>query len=116
MANPELENSQAIVFKISQFFLNYSDVTKLSITGIGMFLCKMSSYDTNRLRIVDDFSLDFQMDGRGSTKTSFLTTINAKVEPLLMRLSLRDINLALEIFNKASDMYSEASEDRSNNA
>ncbi|VEU24436.1 DEKNAAC105592 [Brettanomyces naardenensis] len=105
LAYPERIDSEAIVFKISQIMASSHEVTSVKLKGIGMFLCKMDTYETSRLRIIDDFSVDFNMDTRGSTATSFLTTINADVEPLLMRVSLRDVNLAIEIFNKATRMY-----------
>ncbi|QPG76144.1 hypothetical protein FOA43_003530 [Brettanomyces nanus] len=109
LANPEKINSEAIVFKISQMVVSSCDTTDLKLEGIGMFLCKMDTYETNRLRVIDDFSLDFSMDSKGSSSTSFLTTITAKIEPLLVRVSLRDIKLALGVFNRANAMYNDAS-------
>lgn len=109
LADPENSNSEAVIFKISQLGLTISEITKMNASGIGMFLRRMSSDDTTKLRILDDFSFDFMMDTRGSNKTSFLTTIDSNIDPLLLRLSLRDIYLAIEIFNKASSMFNEGS-------
>lgn len=109
LENSEKKDSDAVIFKISQLEFHIDEIIKIYVNGIGMFLKKMSIDDSNKLRILDDFSFDFIMDTRGSNKTSFLTTINANIDPLLLRLSLRDIELALSIFNRASNMYNEAS-------
>lgn len=107
LANPELKESDAIVLRITQILLCISDVNKINAFGIGMFLKNMAT--NSKLRILNDFSFDFAMDDRGSDKTSFLTSISSNIQPLLLRLSLRDVYLALEIFNKASAMYNDAS-------
>ncbi|ODV87231.1 hypothetical protein CANARDRAFT_5784 [[Candida] arabinofermentans NRRL YB-2248] len=106
LASPQLEDSEAIVFKINQFMLTSQDSLNLNAIGISMFLCKMDAYETNRLKIIDEFSASFNMDSRGSTSTHLLSSIDITVDPLLVRVSLRDIKLALGIFNSASTMYS----------
>lgn len=111
LANSEREDTEAIVFKIGELKLNNKDVLDINVNGIGMFLCKMTDYETSRLRLLDDFSLNVNIDSQGCDEYSFVTKIDAHVDPLLMRLSLRDIRLALEIFNRASDMYTEAVKD-----
>ncbi|GMG40334.1 unnamed protein product [Ambrosiozyma monospora] len=105
LADPHKDDSEAIVFKIGQCILDTKSATSFNVKDVGMFLCKMNTFDTNRLRIIDDFSLNFLMDSRGSTSTHFLSKIEMSVQYLLMRLSLRDIKLALEVFNRASVMY-----------
>ena len=47
----------------------------------------------------------FAHDSRGSTATKFLTNIQASIDPLIVRVSLRDIRLALGIFNRANELY-----------
>ncbi|KAG0682611.1 hypothetical protein C6P40_000285 [Pichia californica] len=111
LANSEKKDSEAVVFKISQLGLNISDVTNINASGIGMFLQKMSLDSSSKLRMLDDFSFNFNLDTRGSNKTSYLTTIDSNIDPLLLRLSLRDIYLAVEIFNRASSMFNEGSKE-----
>ncbi|TID30882.1 hypothetical protein CANINC_000530 [Pichia inconspicua] len=111
LANPESKESDAIVLRITQLLLCISEVKKINAFGIGMFLKNMAT--ESKLRILDDFSFDFVMDDRGSNKTNFLTGISSNIQPLLLRLSLRDVYLAIEIFNKASEMYNAASTDAS---
>ncbi|KAH3666193.1 hypothetical protein OGAPHI_004382 [Ogataea philodendri] len=110
LANPQNEDSEAIVFKISQFIVTSQNILNVNAIGVGMFLCKMDAYETSRLRIVDDFSASFNLDSRGCTPTQFLSSIQMNIDPLLMRISLRDIRLALEIINKASAMYAKIQE------
>lgn len=105
LADTEKEDSEAVVFKLNKLLVDVSETTNVDASGIGMFLTRMSTDSSQDLRILDDFAFKFVMDSRGSCDTAFLTTIDATVEPLLLRLSLRDIYLAIEIFNKASKMY-----------
>lgn len=106
LANPSSADSEAIVFKIGQFLVSSQQIISVSANNTGMFLCRMNNSD--RLRIIDDFSSSLVIDSRDSDESKFLTNIKASVEPMLMRLSLRDIRLALSIFNKASALYGEA--------
>lgn len=104
IADPTLTNSEAIVFKIEQLLASSQNISSVSANNVGMFLCRMDQFENNRLRIIDDFSSSITIDNRGSTKDNLLTSIQASVEPLIMRVSLRDIRLAIAIFNKAMDL------------
>lgn len=59
LANPEKNDSDAVIFKISKLGLTSSDITKIDASGIGMFLRKMSLDNSSKLRILDDFSFNF---------------------------------------------------------
>lgn len=104
IANPTISNSEAIVLGTKQVLVSQQNASTLQITKVGMFLCRMDKFETSRLRILDDFSITMSMDSRSQGKKSSLTTISVEVEPLVLRLSLRDILLALQIVNKASEM------------
>lgn len=104
IANPTISNSEAIVLGTKQVLVSQQNASTLQITKVGMFLCRMDKFDTTRLRILDDFSITMSMDSRSQGKKSSLTSISVDIEPLVLRLSLRDILLALEIVNKASEM------------
>ena len=110
IANPAISNSEAIVLGTKQVLLSQQNASTLQVTKIGMFLCRMDKFDTSRLRILDDFTIQMSMDSRSQGKKSSLTSISVEIEPLVLRLSLRDILLALQIINKASVMNSESSE------
>ncbi|KAG7815578.1 hypothetical protein KL924_000664 [Ogataea haglerorum] len=110
LANPQNVDSEAIVLKVSQFLVTSQNILNVNAIGMGMFLCKMDAYETSRLRIVDDFSASFNLDSHGSTATQFLSVVDMTIDPLMMRISLRDIRLALEIISKASSMYAQIQE------
>ena len=104
IANPQVNNTEAIVLSTKQVLLAQQHAFTLQITQVGMFLCRMDKFDTSRLRVLDDFTLQMSMDSRSQDKSSSLTSIHIDIEPLVLRLSLRDILLALQIVNKASEL------------
>ncbi|KAI4286783.1 MAG: hypothetical protein L6R35_003961 [Caloplaca aegaea] len=103
IANPTISNSEAIVLGTKQVLLSQQNASTLQVTKVGMFLCRMDKFDSSRLRILDDFTLQMSMDSRSQDTKSSLTSISIDIEPLVLRLSLRDILLALQIVNKASE-------------
>ncbi|CUM64753.1 uncharacterized protein PRCAT00002364001 [Priceomyces carsonii] len=105
LADPCDEKTEAIVFKVEQIQLTSQNILSLAASNIGMFLCTMNDFDNMNYRIIDDFSISLAHDSRNSTPTKLLTNVQASVDPLLLRVSLRDIRLALMIFNKATDYY-----------
>ncbi|KAG8530898.1 uncharacterized protein KY384_004255 [Bacidia gigantensis] len=109
IANPAIPNSEAIVLGTKQVLVSQQNASTLQISRIGMFLCRMDKFDTSRLRILDDFSITMSMDSRSQGKQSSLTSISIDIEPLVLRLSLRDILLALQIVNKASEISNSVS-------
>lgn len=109
IANPTISNSEAIVLGTKQVLVSQQNASTLQITKVGMFLCRMDKFETSRLRILDDFSITMSMDSRSQGKKSSLTSISLEIEPLVLRLSLRDILLALQIVNKASEMSTDIS-------
>ncbi|KAI5802352.1 hypothetical protein FPQ18DRAFT_313508 [Pyronema domesticum] len=104
IANPAITNSEAIVLGTKQILLSQQHALTLQVEKVGMFLCRMDNPDNTRLRILDDFTLKVSMDSRNIGPNSSLQSINVDVEPLVLRVSLRDILLAIQIFNKASEM------------
>jgi vacuolar protein sorting-associated protein 13A/C len=111
IANPTITNSEAIVLGTKQVLVSQQNASTLQITKVGMFLCRMDKFETSRLRILDDFSVIMSMDVRSQGKQSSLTSIHVDIEPLVLRLSLRDILLALQIVNRASEMTSDKNEE-----
>ena len=101
LADPAEVNSEAVVFGIDQFLYTEQNITSVSVNNIGMFLSRINDLENNKIRLVDDFSSSLTIDRRNTTVERLLTKIHASVEPLVMRISLRDIRLAMMIFNKA---------------
>lgn len=104
IANPTISNTEAIVLGTKEILASQQNATTLQVTKIGMFLCRMDKFETSRLRILDDFTIQMSMDSRSQGQSSSLTSIHISIEPLVLRLSLRDILLALQIVSKASEM------------
>lgn len=100
IANPLSPSSEAIVLSIRQVLLSQQHALTFQVSQIGMFLCRMDKFETSRLRIIDDFSIQLSMD---NSQPSF-TNIHIDIEPLILRLSLRDILLVLQIVSKASEL------------
>lgn len=104
LADPSIKNSEAVVFKIEQLLVSSHNIVSMNLNNVGLFLCKINQYNDSRLRIIDDFSSSLIIDNRGSTIDKLLTEVQMSVEPLVIRVSLRDIRLAANIFNKAVDL------------
>jgi vacuolar protein sorting-associated protein 13A/C len=102
IANPTISNTEAIVLGTKGILLSQQNSTTLQVTKVGMFLCRMDKFETSRLRILDDFSVNLSMQNRSQGKNSSLTSLHIEVEPLVLRLSLRDILLAMQIASKAT--------------
>ncbi|KAK4502697.1 hypothetical protein PRZ48_006123 [Zasmidium cellare] len=104
IANPSINNSEAIVLGVKQVLVSQQHAMTLQVEKVGMFLCRMDQFETNRLRILDDFSIQSSVDMRSQGEDSSLTSIHVDIEPIVMRLSLRDIMLAMQIFQRASSL------------
>lgn len=100
IANPASSSSEAIVLEIRQLLLSQQHALTFQISQVGMFLCRMDRPKTSRLRIIDDFSIRLSRDA--STPTA--DNVHIDIEPLVLRLSLRDILLALQIVSKAGEL------------
>ncbi|KAI1272115.1 hypothetical protein F5Y07DRAFT_311873 [Xylaria sp. FL0933] len=103
IANPFSSSSEAIVLRTKQVLLSQQHSLTFQVSEVGMFLCRMDKFDESRLRVLDDFSIQVYMD---SSQPS-LTNIHVDIEPLILRLSLRDILLVLQIVSKASELSGE---------
>ncbi|GKZ27080.1 hypothetical protein AbraCBS73388_003718, partial [Aspergillus brasiliensis] len=110
IANPAITHTEAIVLGTKQMLFSHQNVSTLQVSKVGMFLCRMDKFETSRLRILDDFTLEVSMDSRPQERGSSLTSINVHIEPLVLRLSLRDILMAIQIVNKASEMRAQGTQ------
>ncbi|KAL5628611.1 hypothetical protein BROUX41_003359 [Berkeleyomyces rouxiae] len=100
IADPLTTSSEAIVLGTRQVLLSKQNSTTFQISEISMFLCKMDRFDSSRLRVLDDFSVQVAIEN----STPGLTSIDLAVDPLILRLSFRDIHLILQILAKASEL------------
>ena len=112
IANPASANSEAIVLGLKQAVVAKQHATTLQAEKIGIFLCRMDRFESNHLRILDDFSITTSLDIRGQQgEESSMTNIHVDIEPLVLRLSLRDILLVMQIFQRAAEMSRSVVED-----
>ncbi|TVY16543.1 Vacuolar protein sorting-associated protein 13 [Lachnellula arida] len=100
IANPLSSSSEAIVLGTKQILIAQQHALTLQVMQMGMFLCRMDRFEDTRLRVLDDFSMQMSMDSSKPDASS----IHLDVEPLVLRLSLRDILLAIQIVSKASEL------------
>lgn len=100
IANPLSTSSEAIVLGTKQVLISQQHAFTFLVSECGMFLCRMDRFDDSRLRIIDDFSVQMSMD---NSKPS-VTNIYVEVEPLILRVSLRDILLVMQTIAKASEL------------
>ncbi|PSK35869.1 Vacuolar protein sorting-associated protein 13 [Elsinoe australis] len=102
IANPSITSSEAIVLGVKQVLVSQQHAMTLQVDKIGMFLCRMDKFETTQLRILDDFSVQTSLDMGSKNKDTSMMSIEVDIEPLVLRLSLRDILLAMQIFQRAS--------------
>ncbi|CCH62015.1 hypothetical protein TBLA_0G00680 [Henningerozyma blattae CBS 6284] len=100
LADPSDIESEAVVFNVGQILLSDQNITSVMFNNVGMFLTKMGASESNRVRMIDDYSASFVVDRRGSTFDKLMTNIQASIQPLVMRISLRDIRMAMLIFDR----------------
>lgn len=105
LADEKDPNSEAIVFKIEHLVLNSQRTTTCTLSKVGVFLTRMQSFDSSRLRILDDFNVVGTLDNSESSSNLLLTNAQLMLEPLVLRLSLREIGLIMEIAKKAGAVY-----------
>ncbi|TKA75457.1 hypothetical protein B0A49_05714, partial [Cryomyces minteri] len=64
IANPAITTSEAVVLSVKQVLVSQQHATTLQVEKVGMFLCRMDKFETSRLRILDDFSIQTSLDMR----------------------------------------------------
>ncbi|KAK9463382.1 uncharacterized protein V1516DRAFT_644614 [Lipomyces oligophaga] len=106
IANPLTSSSEAIVLRIKEILLTQQNVFTMTLNQVGIYLCRMDLFEENRLRILDDFNAILSIDNNYG-RLQHKTFINAAVDALVLRISLRDILLVLSIVNKASELSPE---------
>lgn len=110
LADNTNENTEALVVKTEQVVYSQSRVMSLTVSNAGVFLTHMETIQESRLRVLDDFSAVMSYDNKHSNETSMLTTIQISIEPLIMRLSIRDVMMVADIVSKATATQSACDE------
>ncbi|KAI5955057.1 VPS13 [Candida jiufengensis] len=104
LADDSRKDTEAIAFKVEQILITKQNILSIATSKIGLYLARMDDPKNARYRIIDDFSISFAYDNRKSTATELLDNIQASIEPLVIRVSVRDIRLGLSIVNRAKEL------------
>ena len=104
LAAPERHDTEAIVLSIKQVLMSQQGILALKVDQFGMFMCRMHR-PKDTLRLLDNLDVALSMDSRVS-QTSSTTSIEVDVEPLVLRVSMRDIMMIQSVVNKAIDRKS----------
>ncbi|CAD6889894.1 unnamed protein product [Tilletia caries] len=102
LAAPERADTEAIVLSIKQILLSQQGVLALKVDQMGMLMRRMNR-PKESLRFLDDFDVTMSMDSRMSAARQ-VTSIEIDVEPLIFRVSYRDIMLITTVVNKAIEL------------
>ncbi|GAA5995177.1 hypothetical protein JCM5350_001861 [Sporobolomyces pararoseus] len=102
LANPEKADSEAVVLSINQIEMSQQGTTALSVKKMGMFLRRMDK-PKDTIRVLDDLDLTVSMDSRADAGRQ-VTSIEAAVDPVILRVSFRDILLINSIVNRAIEL------------
>lgn len=105
LADSSKPDTEALVFKVEQVSFSSQNIMSLAVKNVGMYVAQMNDFASQGLRIIDDFSISLAVDARNSTPTEFMTKVHLSIDPLLFRISSRDIRLALQIADRANHYY-----------
>ncbi|CEH13766.1 Vacuolar protein sorting-associated protein [Ceraceosorus bombacis] len=106
LAAPERTDSEAIVLSIRQILVSQQAILALKVDQFGMFMCRMDR-PKDSLRFLDNFDLTLSLDSRGSGSRQ-VTSIEVDVEPLVLRVSFKDIMLISSVVNKAIELSNQS--------
>ncbi|GAA5849449.1 hypothetical protein JCM5353_001982 [Sporobolomyces roseus] len=102
LASPDKADSEAVVLSINQIEMSQQGTTALSVKKMGMFLRRMDK-PKDTIRVLDDLDLTVSMDSRADAGRQ-VTSIEAAIEPVILRVSFRDILLINSIINRAIEL------------
>ncbi|KAJ1566759.1 hypothetical protein HK096_000450, partial [Nowakowskiella sp. JEL0078] len=92
--------SEAIVMAMRQLVVAYDKVMTIAAHEVGMFFCVMS--DDERLRFIEDFNVTATIDQRLVGPGHRISNVVVDFSEVMVRASYHDIELVLDILNKAS--------------
>jgi len=105
LADDTKADTEAIAFKVEQISISKQNVVSLATSKVGLYLTRMDNPKNSRYRIIDDFSISFAYDDRRSSPGKYLDNIQASIDPLVLRVSVRDVRLGLAILQRVNDLY-----------
>ncbi|GJN91455.1 hypothetical protein Rhopal_004478-T1 [Rhodotorula paludigena] len=102
LEDPAKADSEAVVLSLSQVQMSQQGTLALTVAKMGMFLCRMDRPKEN-IRVLDDVDIMLSMDSRSDGGRQ-VTNIDVGVQPLILRVSFRDILLINSIINRAIEL------------
>ncbi|GAA5925213.1 hypothetical protein JCM10213_008734 [Rhodosporidiobolus nylandii] len=107
LENPGKADSEAVVLSLAQVQMSQQGTLALTVSKMGMFLCRMDRPKEN-IRVLDDLDITLSMDSRADGGRQ-VTNIDVGVQPLILRVSIRDISLINSIVNRAIELSNRSS-------
>ncbi|EIE88932.1 hypothetical protein RO3G_13643 [Rhizopus delemar RA 99-880] len=106
LANPDRMDSEAVVLSAEELMITQQSKTALVVKQMGMFLCTMDMRQKSTLRFIQPFDVNLSMNSNPKNEYGgLLTDIVINIDPLVMRVSYRDVMLITDIFNKAFELH-----------
>ncbi|KAF8509808.1 vacuolar protein sorting-associated protein 13 [Gautieria morchelliformis] len=99
LENDTIAETQAIELSVKQVLISQQGILALTINRLGMSLLRMDQ-PSDGVRILDDLDLTLSMDNR-KLSAQQMSSIELTLQPVVFRVSYRDINLITAIVNKA---------------
>lgn len=109
LAEPERPDTKAIVLSIKQILMSQQGILALKVDQFGMFMCRMNR-PKDTLRLVDNFDIAMSLDSRGAEGSSHQsnTSIEVNIDPIILRVSLKDLIMISNVVTKAIEMSNQS--------
>jgi vacuolar protein sorting-associated protein 13A/C len=104
LENPQIEDSEAVVLKITELTLKYEDVFRFEVSKVATYMHRMDDTEGTSVRIIQDFNLGITMDLNRRTGGQLISTVVMNFQPLVFRISYHDLLVMLNVFNRVSEL------------
>lgn len=107
LAEPEKSDTKAIILSIRQILMSQQGIVALKVDQFGMFMCRMNR-PKDTVRLVDNFDIAMSLDSRdaGGPLQQTNTSIEVNVDPIILRVSLKDMLMISNVINRAIELSS----------
>lgn len=110
LENDADSNSQALELTIKHILLSHQVILALNVDSLGMSLTRMGKA-SERAKFLDDTDVTLSLDRRNSASEQW-TNIDILCQPVIFRVSYRDILLITSVVNKAMESYRQSQKSR----
>ncbi|MCO5590230.1 hypothetical protein L7F22_044199 [Adiantum nelumboides] len=107
LAEPERSDTKAIILSIRQVLMSQQGIVALKVDQFGMFMCRMNR-PKDTVRLVDNFDIAMSLDSRdaGGPLQQTNTSIEVNIDPIILRVSLKDMVMISNVINRAIELSS----------